>query len=490
MIYQPRIYQSHAIEFAMDVPGCILMMDCGVGKCSIAATVAQRALYDTFDVKRWIVVAPKRVASQAWPAELEKWNHLRSLPYRVLRAEDFALTAAFEEVDHFDEVLESIGTTMKRRGLTFGARADKATAKKRLLQMREHVHIVSFDFLPWLVKAYGVNWPYDGLIIDESSFVKNQDTERFRALSSVRKYAKRVIELTGTPAPRGLLDLWPQIFLIDGGKRLGQTYGNFREAYFTPDKRNAHQIFSWKIDPDGKQRIYDRIDDIAMSLSANDWLQLPQLVNNKITIVLPPGGRKLYDKVETDLIAMLNGGSVSAANAAVLCFKLLQIANGCVYDDNKKPQYIHDAKLNALSELVEATSGGVLCAYAFKHDIDAIKKRFGKAAVLLNSDASIDQWNQGKIKLALGHPASMGHGVNIQHGGSNAVWYSPTYNAELYEQFNKRLHRSGQTADRVVISHILAENTLDRHVLAVAEQKLDDQGALLAAVRARISESR
>lgn len=497
-IWTPRLYQDHMVDFGLEVENVALWADMGLGKSVTAATIAQRCLYDLFCVKRVLIVAPKRVAYKGWPDEFKKWEHLRSMQWRVLTAADFGLTPAFDLVDFFDPVLESIGTTMKQRGLTFGwddedpsgaARIAKREAKKRLQGYREHVHIVSWDFFPWLTKAMGVNWPYDMVILDESSFVKNQDTVRFRALCHVRQYTRRIMELTGTPATRSLLDLWSQMYLMDGGKRLGETYGNYRDAYFRPDKRGASgQVFSYKIDPDGRERIYSRIDDITMSLSADDWLDLPPMMENPIYVDLPPSARALYDKVENDLIAVLNGRNIVAANPAVLGSKLLQIANGAVFDDQGKPQFVHDAKLDALAELVEATSGGVMCAYNFKPDAERIQKRFGKTAVPLNTDKRIDDWNAGKIKLGYAHPASLGHGMNMQYGGSNTAWFGPTHNLEHWLQWNKRLHRSGQEADRVLVNLLLARNTLDEHVrYDVIQDKDDEQLALLAAVKARVA---
>jgi hypothetical protein len=497
-IWTPSLYQKHMVQFGTEVENVALWADMGLGKSVTAATIAQRCLYDSFCVRRVLIVAPKRVASKAWPNEFRKWHHLQSMNWRVLRAEDFGLTPSFEEVDWFDPVLEMARKRLAQRGLVFGwdqddpsgaQRQAKREAKKRLQSYREHVHIVSWDFLPWLVKAMGDNWPYEMVILDEASFVKNQDTVRFRALRHVRKFTRRVIELTGTPATRSLLDVWAPLFLLDEGKRLGATYGNFRDAYFTPDKRGRDGvIYSYKIDPDGRERIYRRIDDVCMSLSADDWLSLPPLVENPIYVELPPHARELYDKVEHDLIALLNGATVLAKNAAVLVSKLLQIANGAVFDDCGNWHSVHDAKLDALDELLEATSGGVLCAYAFKPDAERIQKRFGKIAVPLNTDKRIDDWNAGKVKLGYAHPGSLGYGMNdMQYGGSNSCWFGPTHNLEHWLQFNKRLHRDGQQADRVLVNLLLADNTLDDHVrYENIADKDTEEGALLAAVKARV----
>lgn len=503
-IWTPRRYQDDMLDFSIETQCCALWADMGLGKTVTAATLAQRCLYDLFDVKRVLIVGPKRVAYKAWPDEFRKWQHLRSVEYRLLKAEDFGMTPSYDEVDYFDEVLESMGTTMKKGGLSFGwdndnpseaQRLAKRACKKRLQGYREHVHIVSWDFLYWLTKAYGDNWPYDMVIFDESSFVKNLDTARFRACRWIRKFTKRVVELTGTPATRSLLDLWSQVFILDQGKRLGETYGGFRDAYFSPDKRGVvkggiQRVFSWKPDGDARQRIYGKLSDVVISLKAEDWLHLPPLIENPINIDLPENARQLYDEVENTLIAQLMGGSkVIAQNPAVLVSKLMQISNGCVYDDNKKPQIIHGAKLDALAELNEATPGNMLVAYAFVPERERIQKRFGRSAVWLNTDKAIDDWNAGRIKMGYAHPASLGHGMNLQDGGSTVAWFGPTHNLEHWQQMNKRLHRSGQTAEHVILNTILADNTIDHHVrYDVIADKDTEQSALLAAVDSRIRE--
>lgn len=496
-IYVPRVYQNHMHEFAVETPHCAWFVDMGLGKTVAAASVIQTSLYDLFDTRRWLIVAPKRVAFKSWPDELRAWLHLRHLPYRVLGAADFGLTPSFDEADVFDPVSGDITLAMKKRGLQFGwsaadpkaaERLAKREAKKRIMSYGEHVLIVSYDFLPWLAKALGDTPWFDGIVCDESSMFKNQDTVRFRALRHLRKNARRVIELTGTPSPRGLLDLWSQMYVLDQGERLGDTYTRFRDLYFRPDKRGRDgTVYSWKIDPDGKERIYRRIDDVVMSLSSADWLELPPLIENPVMVQLPDEARELYKRIETDLIAQLNGQTIMAGSAAALCQKLLQVSNGAVYDDGKKPVHVHDAKLDALAEIVESTPGSVLVAYGFQHDAARIQKRFGRAARKLDTDQDIDDWNAGKVKLGYGHPASFGHGLNLQHGGNVAVWFGPTYSLELWQQFIKRLHRSGQTADRVVVHVLLGEDTLDEHVrYDVIVDRDDEQSALIAAVRARI----
>lgn len=500
-IWTPRPFQTGMVEFGLETPYCAWLVDMGLGKTSAAATLIQRSLYDLYDTKRWLIVGPKRVANKAWPDELRTWLHLEDVSYRILRAEDFGLTPAFDAVDVFDPVTGEIAAGMKKRGLAFGwsatdakaaEREAKRFAKKRIMAMREHVLIVSYDFLPWLAKALGDTPWFDGLMLDESSMFKNQDTVRFRALRHLRKFARRVVLLTGTPSPRSLLDLWSQMFIVDRGERLCETYGAYRELYFTPDKRGRNgDIYSWKPDRDGRERIYRAIDDVVMSLKSEDYLSLPPLIDNPIRVELPPAARELYERVLNDLIAVLEGRTIVAQSAAVLVNKLLQIANGCVFDDEKRPVFVHDAKLDALAELVEATPGNLLVAYGYRPDAERIQKRFGRLARKLESDADIDDWNAGKVKLGYGHPASFGHGLNLQDGGSNAVFFGPTHSLELWQQFIKRLHRSGQKADRVIVSTILADDTLDDHVrYVVIQDKADEQDALMEAVKAHIQNDR
>lgn len=495
-VWTPRGYQGDMLEFGIETPYCAWFVDMGLGKTVTAATLIQRSLYDLYDTRRWLIVGPKRVASKSWPDELRAWLHLHDLPYRILRAEDFGLTPAFDAVDVFDPVTGEITAGMKKRGLTFGwsavdpkaaEREAKRFAKKRILAMREHVHIVSYDFLPWLAKALGDTPFYDGLCLDESSMFKNMDTVRWRALRHLRKNAARVVTLTGTPSPRSLMDLWAQLYIVDQGEALGETLTGYRDLYFRPDKRGRDgTVYTYKPDPDGRERIYRALHGRVLSLKSEDYLELPPLIENPIRVELPAAARELYTQVEDELLAYLDGRAIVAGNAAVLGNKLLQIANGAVYDDTKRPVFVHDAKLDALAELLESTSGSLLVAYSYRPDAERIQKRFGRTARRIETDADIDDWNAGKIRLGYAHPASLGHGVNLQRGGNNVVWFGPTYNLELWQQFIKRLHRSGQMADCVVVSTILADDTLDDHVrYSVIAEKGAEQAALLEAVSAR-----
>jgi SNF2 family DNA or RNA helicase len=497
-IWTPRVYQDHGLDFVLDTPDCGLWLPMGLGKTSIAATAIMTCLYDTFDVRRVLIVAPKRVASKVWPDEFAKWKHLAFMQYRVLSAADFGLTPGYQTVDVYEPVLETIRKKQKKGKLTFGwdseddaaNRKAKAACKKRLQSYTERIHIVSWDFLEYLVDAYGVNWPYEMVVLDESSFIKSQDTNRFRACRDFRKHTGRIVQLTGTPATNGLLNIWSQLWILDKGKRLGETYSAYRSAYFTPAATGRDgTVYSWAIDKGAKEKIYGRIGDIVMSLRAQDWITLPSVIDNPVYIDLPEKARDMYDTIERDLVAMMKGSTVSARNPAALVNKLMQIANGTVYDDGRKPVHVHDEKLKALAEIAESQDGNLLVFYAYKPEAEAIQKFFGKKAVKLDTDAKMDEWNKGHIKIAYSHAASIGYGSNIQKGGNKVVWYSPTHNLEHWQQANARLVRSGQEADHVIQSCIMATDTLDRHVrYRVLADKEADQQSLMDAVLARIGE--
>lgn len=497
-IWTPRGYQSHMLDFTLETPDCALWVPMGLGKTSVAATSVMHCLFDSFDVRRVLIVAPKRVASKVWPDEFRKWKHLGFMKYRLLAAQDFGLTPTFETQDFYEPRLEQIRQKQKKGKLAFGwdkedetaNRTAKAACKRRLQGYTERIHIVSWDFLEYLEDVYGVNWPYDMVVLDESSFVKEQDTNRFRALRRIRRYTGRIVQLTGTPATNGLLNIWSQLYLLDKGQRLGETYGAYRSAYFSPAATGRDgTVYTWAIDKGARERIYGRVGDIVMSLKAEDWLTLPEVIDNPIMIDLPDEARELYDTVERDLVALVNGNTVSARNPAALVNKCMQIANGTVYDDDKKPRHVHSEKLKALAELAESDEGNLLVFYAYRPEAEAIQKFFGRKAVKLDTDQKQDDWNAGKIKIAYSHAASIGYGSNIQKGGNRVVWFGPCYNLEHWQQANARLVRSGQEADHVVLSCIMATNTLDHHVrYKVLGDKEDEQQSLMDAVLARIGE--
>lgn len=468
----PREDQELAMGFARSRDAAALWIPMGMGKTASAATVAAEAL-DRFDVERWLVVAPKLVAAKAWPDELAKWRHLAWLTHKGITAADLCLA----------DYPKDQKTRFGRWKLT-----NTREARKAILADLPHITRVSFDMLPYLVKLIGAErWPWDGVIFDEASGLKDQSSLRFRAMSHVRPKITKLIELAGTPAPNGLLQVYPQVALMDGGERLGRTLTAYREEYFRPDQRGRDgTVYSWELREGAREAIHARLGDLCMSLKAEDWLKLPPLIYNTVKVALPEAARRQYDALERDLIIRVDEGEVAAGSAGVLWGKLMQMANGAIYDADKQAHTIHTAKLDALEEIIDSHEGGVLVAYWFQHDLAAIKKRIPIAQDM--GDLEVQRkWDKGLVKVGLLHPRSGGHGLNLQDGGSTAVWYSlPPADLELYQQWNKRLHRPGQAADRVVIQHIIAEDTIDEDILASLGDKGAEQDGLLAAVRARV----
>jgi len=337
----------------------------------------------------------------------------------------------------------------------------------------------------WLVDKYLKNWPFDMVVIDELSSFKSNKAQRFKALKKVRPCMKRVVGLTGTPAPNSLIDLWSQIYLLDGGERLGRTLTGYRERYFNPDKRNQHIIFSYKLKEGAEEAIYEKLSDICVSMKAEDYLNMPDRINNIISITLPSKAKKEYELLEKDLLLKLEEGDIVANNAAALTNKLLQFSNGAVYDEDGDVKEIHDEKLKALDELIETANGKpVLIFYSYKHDLDRIRKHL-KDVVILNTAEDIERWNRGEIPIMLTHPASAGHGLNLQAGGNIIIWFGLTWSLELYMQANARLHRQGQK-ETVIVHHLVTKGTVDEDVMKALDKKEVNQEALLKAVKARI----
>ena len=466
--WAPLPYMHQARLFLEDRPAAALWLDMGMRKTSITAT----AMLDCLDVTRWLVVGPKRVVEESWPNELRKWRHLAGLQFRVLTAADFDLTPTKHELPD--------GTT-RRGALTFTA---KRETKKALQQWQEPVHLIAYDLLQFLVRTMGVNWPYQGVILDEADGFQDHESLRFGAIKHSRPRIKRLYELTGTPAGKGLEDLWAQIYLLDGGHRLGATLTEFRDRFMCPDKRNKQVIYSWKPRPGKKEEIFSLVADICMSLKTEDYLQLPERVFNNVAIDLPASARAAYDEIHHELIVAIGDGVVIAPNAGVLAGKLHQITNGAVYDGDRLVLHLHDAKLDVLEELIEATPGPALVAFGYQHDAQRLVQRFGKKLTLASGVTDLERrWNAGEFKILAAHPASIGHGLNMQEGGSNMFWFSLTSNLRHYQQFNKRLHRSGQKADRVVINNIVVRDTIDERLLQVLQTREDVQDALLEATR-------
>ena len=444
MKYKPYDYQTFATDFVLEHPACGLILDMGLGKSVITLTALWSLLLDSFDVGKVLVVAPKRVAENTWPAELKKWEHLDGLTW----------------------------------SLVLGSEKDRRAA----LQRRAKIYIINRENVTWLVDNY--RWDFDTLVIDELSSFKSSKAQRFRALKRVRPRISRVIGLTGTPQPNGLLDLWPQLYLLDMGQRLGRFVGGYRERFFLPDKRNREVIYSYKPKEGAEEKIYELISDICISMKAADYLDMPELVASRVEVQMNAKEQKLYEGFERDMVLHLKDGDLDAVNAAALSGKLVQMANGAVYGENRKVHHIHDRKLDALEDIIEAANGKpLLVAYWYKHDLERIRQRFEVRTI--DTPKDIADWNEGKIPVALIHPASAGHGLNLQDGGSTIVWFGLTWSLELYQQLNARLWRQGQK-HTVVIQHIVAAGTHDEDIMNALEKKDMSQTALIAAVKARI----
>lgn len=447
MKYSPHDYQRYAAEFIITHPISALLLDMGLGKTSITLTAINDLLFDSFEVHKVLVVAPLRVARDTWSAEIEKWEHLKNLRYSVV-----------------------VGTAQER----ISALATPAD-----------IYIINRENIQWLVEESGLPFDFDMAVIDELSSFKNHQSKRFRAFMKVRPKLKRIVGLTGTPAGNGLMDLFAEFKLLDMGERLGRLIGQYRNAYFQPDKRNGMVIYSYKPLPNAEQQIYDKISDITISMKAADHLKMPELISAEYTVQLSEKEKEKYDRLKKDLILSTEDNEVTAANAASLSNKLSQMANGAVYSDDESVIQIHDRKLEALEDIIESMNGKpLLVAYWFKHDLERIKKRFEIREIKSSED--ISDWNSGKIPVALVHPASAGHGLNLQNGGSTLVWFGLTWSLELYQQTNARLWRQGQTADTVVIQHIITKGTIDEQIMKALKTKDTTQAALITAVKAEV----
>lgn len=446
--YKPHEYQAYATEYILNHPIVAVLLDMGLGKSVITLTAIFDLTLDSFLVRKVLVIAPLRVARDTWPAEIEKWDHLKGLKYTVV-----------------------VGSEVQR---------------KTALMKRAQVYIINRENVEWLISRSGIPFDFDMVVIDELSSFKSHQAKRFKSLMKVRPKVNRIVGLTGTPSSNGLMDLWAQYRLLDMGQRLGRFIGRYREDYFVPDKRNQQVIFSYKPKPGAEEAIYRLISDITISMKGADYLKLPELVINEVDVKLSEKEMKILDVMKRDLIATVKGEEITAANAAALSGKLLQMANGAVYDDQGTVLYIHDRKLDALEDLIEAANGKpVLIAYWFKHDLSRIQKRF-EVEVLSTSD-SIKRWNDGEIPIAAIHPASAGHGLNLQAGGSTLIWFGLTWSLELYQQTNARLWRQGQK-ETVVIHHLIAKGTIDERVMKALNDKNNTQSALIDAVKATLKE--
>ena len=450
MKYEPFFYQKFAERFILENPEAGLFLDMGMGKTAITLTAAEQLLRDYFDVVKVLVIAPLKPAKETWPVEIEKWDHLKDL----------------------------------KASLVLGSEKERIDA----LRADADIYIINRENVSWLVNHYRKRWPFDMVIIDELSSFKSSKAVRFKELRKVRKYIKRIVGLTGTPSPNGLLDLWAQVYLLDEGKALGRTITSYRERYFEPDKRNATTIFSWKLKEGAEEEIYKKLEGLCISMKSSDYLQLPERLAVRHEVELPQKVLDQYRQLERDMLLPFADGDIDAGNAGILSNKLLQLCGGSIYDENGVAKHFHDAKIEKLEQLIEeANEQPVLVFYAYKHERDTILKRFPQA-VDVKEDGSVAKWNAGEIPILLAHPASAGHGLNLQFGGHIAIWYNLTGSLELYQQANKRLHRPGQK-ETVLIHHILVKGGFDIHILDdVLSGKKQTQDALIEALRAIIKE--
>lgn len=445
MKYIPHDYQTRAKDFILEHPKAGMLLEMGLGKTVITLTAIDVLINELFEVDRVLVIAPKRVAEDTWTREHAKWDHLRHL-----------------------RVSKVLGSPEQRR---------------RALAVDADIYVIGRDNVVWLVEQCRQGWPFDMVVIDELSSFKNPQAKRFRALKKVIPKASRVVGLTGTPSANGLMDLWAEIYLLDRGERLGHTLGAYREKYFRPGARNGYVVFKWEPLRGSREKIEAAISDICISMSADDYLTLPKRIDNLIPVKLSPQKMKQYKTMEAEQLLHIDDEDVVALNAAAVMTKLLQIANGSVYSHEGNVVRLHDAKLEALLEIIDTTDSPVLIFYSYKHDLAAIKAAIPGARTL-DGPEDIAEWNAGRVQVLLAHPASVGYGLNLQEGGHVIVWYGLTWSLELYQQANARLYRQGQDKP-VIIHHLIAEGTVDEQVMRALQEKDMSQAALMAALKER-----
>lgn len=444
MRFTPHAYQKKAIDKIINQAACGLFLEMGLGKTVITLS-AVSDLIVLGDVQKVLVVAPLRVAQSVWSQEAKKWDHTKHL--RTVRV---------------------LGSAAERRAA---------------LAQDADVYIINRENVSWLVEEIGSKWPFDMVVLDELSSFKNRSSARWKAIRKIRRNIRRIVGLTGTPAPNGLIDLWAQVYLLDGGEALEHTLGGYRERYFRPGRRSGMMVYEWVPRQGAEDAIYKRLEGLCMSMKSVDYLQMPERITNVFKVPLSPKARHAYDEMQRDMLIEWKDETITAANAAAVTTKLLQLAQGAVYDEAGNWHVIHDAKLDALEDIVEAANGKpVLVYYAFKSDLERLKCCFPEA-VELRTDDDVERWNDRQIGMLLAHPDSAGHGLNLQNGGSIMVWFGLTWSLEKYQQANARLYRQGQK-ETVVIHHIVAGGTVDERVLRVLEGKATLQDELMEAVKA------
>lgn len=455
MIFNPYPYQQYCIDSIIYNRAVGLFLDMGLGKTVITLTAIHDLRYNRWEVAKPLIIAPKKVAEATWTTEAKKWEHLKMM-----------------------RVIPVLGTAQQRI---------------RALATPADVYVVNRENVQWLVEHFKNAWPFDMVVLDESSSFKNSQSKRFKSLKLVRSRIKRIVELTGTPSSNGLEDLWAQIYLLDGGARLGKTLGAYRDKYFVPGRRNRTTIFNYAPKDGSFEMIKQAISDICISMKAEDYLTLPDMLVNNVPVALDSAAAKAYAQLETDLLLQVDENMITAGSAGVLTGKLLQLCNGAIYDENKNAVKVHDCKIDAFLELIEQLNGQhALVFYNFQHDRDRLVEALAKynLRVRVYSQAKDEQdWNNGEIDVLLAHPASCGYGLNLQQGGHHAIWFGLTWSLEQYEQANKRLHRQGQEYP-VIIHHLIVQGGMDEQVVEALENKGDMQNALMDALRVRISKLR
>jgi SNF2 family DNA or RNA helicase len=446
MQYSPHEYQTYATNFILEHPVAAVLLEMGLGKSVITLTAIYELMLNRFEIQKVLVIAPLRVARDTWPAEIEKWEHLAGLTYSV-----------------------AIGTEEERLAA---------------LRRPAHLYLINRENVDWLITKSGIPFDFDMVVIDELSSFKSHAAKRFKSLLKVRPTVKRMVGLTGTPSSNGLMDLWAEFRILDMGQRLGRYITHYRNNFFVPDKRNQQMIFSYKPRAGAEDAIYKLISDITISMKSADFLKMPECIINEVPVALSEKEWSVYQTLKEDMVVDLKDEEIDAVNAATLSGKLLQMANGAVYNEEKEVIHIHDRKLDALEDLIEGANGKpVLVAYWYNHDLQRIKQRFSVREIKTSQD--IKDWNNGEIPVAVIHPASAGHGLNIQFGGSTIIWFGLTWSLELYQQTNARLWRQGQKST-VVIHHIIAKDTIDEDVMKALRKKEKIQSALIDSVKARI----
>lgn len=452
MEFKPHDYQKYATEFIESHPIAAVILQMGLGKTVCTLTAIEHLIYDTFEVSKVLIVAPLRVAKVTWSDEINKWDHLSHLTYSV----------------------------------AVGSEKERLSALKK----KADLYMINRENLQWLIEKSGLPFDYDMVVLDELSSFKSWQSKRFRAFMKVRPKVQKVVGLTGTPSSNGLMDLFAEFKCLDMGERLGRFITQYRNSFFIPDRMNGQVVYSYKLRPFAEEEIYRRIGDITISMKALDHLKMPELIENRYPVYMDDGEKQQYESMKKDLILpYLENEAITAANAAALSGKLCQMANGAVYSDEGSVAHIHDRKLDALEDIIEAAQGPILLCYWFKHDLERITKKLDELKVeyaRISSDGSIRMWNEGKFQVGLIHPASAGHGLNLQAGGNHIVWFGLTWSLELLEQTNARLWRQGQRAETVVVQYLVTAGTIDERILDAISKKEKDQNALIDAVKAEL----